>query len=96
MATWTKMTSNTTSALNSITCQSATSCVATGQGGTIDVLSGTTWTATTGNGGGAFLASVTCLDANTCYAAGKQGVTLGTTDAAHTGPSWPAAARRSR
>jgi photosystem II stability/assembly factor-like uncharacterized protein len=80
MANWTKMTSNTTSALNSVTCTSTTSCVASGQNGTIDVLSGGTWTASSGNGGGAFLASVTCLNATTCYAAGKQGVTLATTD----------------
>ncbi len=84
MTTWTKLTSGTTSALNSITCQSATSCIATGQGGTIDVLSGTTWTATTGNGAGNFLAAVTCPAATTCYAAGKQGVTLATVD----GTTW--------
>ncbi len=84
LATWTKMTSGTTSALTAITCQSATSCVATGQNGTVDVLSGTTWTATTGNGNGAFLAGVACLDASACYAAGKQGVTVATTN----GTTW--------
>jgi photosystem II stability/assembly factor-like uncharacterized protein len=84
LVNWTKMTSGTTNALNSITCLSTTSCVASGQSGTLDVLSGSTWTATTGNGGGAFLAGVTCLNATTCYAAGKQGVTLATTN----GTTW--------
>ena len=83
-ATWAKVTSGTTSELNSIVCQSATACVAAGSGGTIDVLNGGAWTATTGNGGGNFLASVTCPAASNCYAAGKQGVTLHTSD----GTAW--------
>jgi photosystem II stability/assembly factor-like uncharacterized protein len=84
LTTWTKLTSNTTNALTGITCTGATSCVATGQGGTVDVLSGGTWTASTGNGGGAFLAGVKCLDASTCFTAGKQGVTLATSN----GTTW--------
>jgi photosystem II stability/assembly factor-like uncharacterized protein len=85
LATWTVMTSNTTSMLNSITCLSATFCMASGQGGTIDVYNGSTWTATPGNGGTGFLASVTCVDTTTCYATGKQGVTIATTNG---GASW--------
>ncbi len=84
MANWTKMTSNVTGALNSISCTSTTACVATGQNGTVDVLSGGTWTATTGNAGGAFLAGVTCLNATTCTTVGRNGVTLATTN----GTTW--------
>ena len=77
MSTGPQMASGTTKALNGITCLSATSCVATGQSGTIDVLSGSTWTpSTTTLGSSAFLASVTCLTANNCYATGHQGVTV--------------------
>ena len=84
MANWTKMTSNATGVLNSISCTSPTACVATGQNGTVDVLSNGTWTATTGNGGGAFLAGVTCLSATTCTTVGRNGVTLTTTN----GTTW--------
>ena len=77
MVNWTQMASGTTKALNGITCLSATSCVATGQSGTIDVLSGSTWTpSATTLGSSAFLAGVTCLTANNCYATGHQGVTV--------------------
>jgi photosystem II stability/assembly factor-like uncharacterized protein len=56
LTSWTPMTSGTTEPLIGITCLSATSCVATGEGGTIDVLSGTTWTpSTTTLGSSAFL-----------------------------------------
>ncbi len=84
MVNWTKMTSNTTNALNDITCSSTTSCVATGASGTIDVLSGTTWTATTGNAGGGLIAGVSCPGTTTCYVVGKQGVTYATTN----GTTW--------
>jgi photosystem II stability/assembly factor-like uncharacterized protein len=74
---WSTMPSGTTQPLVGITCLSTTSCVATGAGGTIDVLNGSTWTpSTTTLGGGGYLAGVTCLTANNCYAVGKQGVTL--------------------
>jgi photosystem II stability/assembly factor-like uncharacterized protein len=73
--TWTAMTSNTTNLLNAITCLSTTSCVATGQGGTVDVLSSGTWTPTSGVGGTEFLAGVTCNTAINCYAAGQFGTT---------------------
>ncbi len=77
LTTWTAVTSGTTKALTGITCLSATSCVATGQTGTIDVLSGSTWTAATSTlGASAFLASVTCLTANDCFAVGHNGVTV--------------------
>ena len=84
MANWTKMTSNATGMLNSISCTSTAACVATGQNGTVDVLSNGTWTATTGNAGGAYLAGVTCLNATTCTTVGRNGVTLATTN----GTSW--------
>ncbi len=84
LASWTKLTSNATGMLNSISCTSTTACVATGQNGTVDVLAGTTWTATTGSAGGAYLAGVTCLNATTCTTVGRNGVTLATTD----GTSW--------
>jgi photosystem II stability/assembly factor-like uncharacterized protein len=77
LTTWSTMTSGTTEPLIGITCLSATSCVADGEGGTIDVLNGTTWTpSTTTLGSSAYLAGVTCLTANDCYSVGKQGVTL--------------------
>jgi photosystem II stability/assembly factor-like uncharacterized protein len=80
LTTWSKMVSNTTNSLSGIECQTTNSCIATGQGGTVDVLSGGTWTPTTGNGGGVYLASIACPAGSTCYIAGKQGVTLGTTN----------------
>ena len=72
------MTSGTTKVLNGITCLSATSCVATGQTGTIDVLSGIDVDPRPRrpSAASAFLAGVTCLTANDCYATGHQGVTV--------------------
>ena len=86
LTTWTTQTSNTTNYLNSVYCSSATFCIAVGQNGTVDVYNGTTWTATTGNGGTGTLADVTCDGGNlVCYATGKQGITLLTTTG---GTSW--------
>ena len=59
LATWTAQTSNTTNMLNSVTCLSTSFCIAVGQNGTVDVCNGTTWTATTGNGGTGMLATST-------------------------------------
>ncbi|MFZ0665087.1 MAG: Ig-like domain repeat protein [Acidimicrobiales bacterium] len=77
LTTWTPMTSNTTEPLIGVTCLSTSYCVAIGEAGTIDVLSGGTWSMTsTTLGTSAFLAGVTCATANDCFAVGKQGVTL--------------------
>ena len=46
--------------LNSVLCLSTSFCIAVGQNGTVDVFNGTTWTATTGNGGTGMLADVDC------------------------------------
>lgn len=74
---WSTMTSGTTETLTGISCLSTSYCVATGQGGTIDVLSGGTWTTTTTTiGASAWLYGVTCLAADDCFATGKQGVTV--------------------
>jgi len=59
--------------------------MAVGQNGTVDVFNGTTWTATTGNGGAGMLAGVSCVDTSNCYATGKQGITIAT---ANGGGSW--------
>ena len=79
LVTWTVATSNTTNMLNSVLCLSTTFCIAVGQNGTVDVFNGTTWTATTGNGGTGMLADVDCDGNLVCYATGKQGITLLTT-----------------
>ena len=44
--------------LNSVECLSTSFCIAVGQNGTVDTFNGTTWTATTGNGGSGMLADV--------------------------------------
>ncbi len=81
LATWTTATSGTTNSLNSVTCLSTSFCMAVGQNGTVDVYNGTTWTATTGNGGTGMLAARDAASARArCYATGKQGVTIATTD----------------
>jgi photosystem II stability/assembly factor-like uncharacterized protein len=86
LVTWTAQTSNTTSYLNSVFCTSTSFCIAVGQNGTVDVYNGSTWTASTGNGGTGTLADVVCPGGNlVCYATGKQGVTLLTTTG---GTSW--------
>jgi photosystem II stability/assembly factor-like uncharacterized protein len=85
LTTWTKQASGTINMLNSVDCLSATFCMASGQNGTTDVWNGSSWTATTGNGGGVFLSGVTCLSTTTCFAAGKQGVTIATTNG---GATW--------
>lgn len=74
--TWSPMTSGTTSQLTGITCTTQADCVATGQGGVVDVLRGTTWSATTAQAGGNFLAAVTCRTTTSCVAAGKHGATI--------------------
>ncbi|HEY7017326.1 MAG TPA: PxKF domain-containing protein, partial [Gaiellaceae bacterium] len=57
-----------------------------GQNGTVDTFDGTSWSATSGNGGTGTLADVTCDGGSlNCYATGKQGVTLVTTNG---GTSW--------
>jgi photosystem II stability/assembly factor-like uncharacterized protein len=77
LTTWTAMTSGTTKVLTGISCLSTTSCVATGQTGTIDVLTGSTWAASTSTfAASGFLASVLCLTANDCFAVGHNGVTV--------------------
>jgi photosystem II stability/assembly factor-like uncharacterized protein len=86
LTTWTAQTSNTTNYLNSVFCTSTSFCIAVGQNGTVDVYNGSTWTATTGNGGTGTLADVACPGGNlVCYATGKQGITLLTTTG---GTSW--------
>ena len=80
LATWTKVTSGTTTLLDGVDCLSASFCIAVGQNGTVDTFTGSVWTPTTGNGGTGILAGVTCLDASTCYAVGKQGITIATTN----------------
>ncbi|MGZ4308156.1 MAG: OmpL47-type beta-barrel domain-containing protein [Gaiellaceae bacterium] len=86
LVTWTAQTSGTTNYLNSVYCSSASFCIAVGQNGTVDVYNGTTWTATTANGGTGTLADVTCDGGSlVCYATGKQGITLLTTTG---GSSW--------
>jgi photosystem II stability/assembly factor-like uncharacterized protein len=86
LTTWTAQTSGTTNYLNSVFCTSTTFCIAVGQNGTVDVYNGSTWTATTGNGGTGTLADVVCPGGNlVCYATGKQGITILTTTG---GTSW--------
>jgi photosystem II stability/assembly factor-like uncharacterized protein len=85
LVTWTKVTSGTTSALNSIACLGASFCIASGQNGTVDIWNGTAWAVTTGLGGNVFLSGVACPAAGTCFIAGKQGVTLATTNS---GGAW--------
>ena len=77
LADWTAMTSGTAKVMTGVTCLSSTNCVATGQTGTIDVLSGSTWTPSTSTfAASGFLASVTCLSATDCFAVGHNGVTV--------------------
>ena len=68
--------------------------MAVGQNGTVDVWNGTTWTATTGNGGSGMLAGVSCLDTTSATRPASRASRSPRPTAAPAGRCRPAAARR--
>lgn len=90
--TWTALTSGVTSDLYSVSCASATWCVADGLGGVIlQTKDGSTWTrlnsTTTSD-----LYSIACVSTSVCMAAGKAGTLVYTSDG---GTTWQVVAANS-
>ena len=95
-ATWTKMTSNTTNMLDSITCPSASFCLASGQGGTIDTFNGSTWTRRRASAEASSSPASPASTRPTATPRASRASRSQRRTAAPAGTSRPAAARRSR